>query len=60
MFRKFYTYGLILILVVSTTGLTITWHLCNTLNVVNTEACGMEDMAPTKVSPAAVKKTKQK
>jgi hypothetical protein len=50
MFRKFYTYGLILILLVSTTGLTITWHLCKTLNIVNTEACGMEDMASNKVS----------
>ena len=52
MFRKFYTYGLILILLVSTTGLTITWHLCKTLNVVSTEECAMEDMASNNVSPS--------
>ena len=50
MLRKFYTYGLILILLVSTTGLTFAWHFCNTLNVVNTEECGMEDMTPGKMS----------
>jgi len=50
MLGKLYTYGLIIILLVSTTGLTITWHLCKTLNVINTEACGMEDLAPTKMS----------
>ena len=56
MLRKFYTYGLILILLVSTTGLTITWHLCKTLNVINTEACGMEDLAPTKMSSGCCEK----
>jgi len=56
MLGKLYTYGLILILLVSTTGLTITWHLCKTLNVINTEACGMEDLAPTKMSSGCCEK----
>ncbi|MCH7771773.1 MAG: hypothetical protein IIA49_12285 [Bacteroidetes bacterium] len=56
--KKLYTYGLILILLVSTTGLTITWHLCKTLNVINTEACGMEDLAPTKMSSGCCEKDK--
>jgi hypothetical protein len=60
MLRKIYTYGLILILLVSTTGLTITWHLCKTLNVVNTEACGMEDMASNKMSPNCCEKEEAK
>ena len=60
MLRKFYTYGLILILLVSTAGLTITWHLCKTLNMVNTEACGMEDMSPTKVSSGCCEKDQAK
>jgi len=50
MLRKIFTYGLILTLLVSTTGLSVTWHICNTLNVVDTEECGMEDMAPKKMS----------
>jgi len=60
MFRKFYTYGLIIILLVSTTGLTFTWHLCKTLNVVNTEACGMENMASNKVSSGCCEKSEAK
>ncbi len=56
MLGKLYTYGLILILLVSTTGLTITWHLCKTLNVINTEACGMEDLEPTKMSSVCCEK----
>ena len=50
MLRKIFTYGLILTLLVSITGLSITWHFCKTLNVVNTEDCGMEDMATSKMS----------
>jgi len=60
MLRKFYTYGLILILLVSTTGLTINLHLCKTLNVVNTEACGMEDMASNKMSSGCCEKEEAK
>ena len=60
MFRKFYTYGLILILLVSTTGLTITWHLCKTLNVVSTEECGMEDIAQNKMSSGCCEKDEPK
>ena len=56
MLGKLYTYGLIIILLVSTTGLTITWHLCKTLNVINTEACGMEDLEPTKMSSGCCEK----
>lgn len=50
MLRKIFTYGLILTLLVSITGLSITWHICNTLNVVTTDECGMEDMTPSKMS----------
>ena len=56
MLRKIYTYSLILTLLVSTTGLTITWHLCKTLNVVNTEECGMEKIASKKVSSGCCEK----
>ena len=54
--KKLYTYGLILILLVSTTGLTFAWHFCNTLNVVNTEACGMEHMINNKLSSGCCEK----
>ena len=57
---KLYTYGLILILLVSTTGLTFAWHFCNTLNVVNTEACEMEDMSQNKVSSGCCEKYEAK
>jgi hypothetical protein len=50
MLRKIFTYGLILTLLVSITGFSITWHFCNTLNLVNTEECGMEELAPNKMS----------
>jgi hypothetical protein len=56
MLRKIFTYCLILTLVVSITGLSVTWHICNTLNVVNTEECGMEDMAPNKISDGCCEK----
>jgi len=56
MLRKIFTYGLILTLLVSITGLSVTWHICNTLNVVNTEECGMEDMAPNKMSGSCCEK----
>ena len=58
--KKLYTYGLILILLVSTTGLTFAWHFCNTLNVVNTEACEMEDMSQNKVSSGCCEKYEAK
>ncbi|MCH6575559.1 MAG: hypothetical protein IH795_10225, partial [Bacteroidetes bacterium] len=60
MLRKFYTYGLILILLVSITGLTFTWHFCKTLNVVNAEACGMVNIALTKVSSGCCEKDEAK
>jgi hypothetical protein len=56
MLRKIFTYGLILTLLVSITGLSITWHICNTLNVVDTEECGMEDMTPNKMSGSCCEK----
>jgi len=56
MLRKIFTYGLILTLLVSITGLSVTWHICNTLNVVNTEDCGMEDMASNKLSSGCCEK----
>jgi hypothetical protein len=60
MLRKIFTYGLMLTLLVSMTGLSITWHICNTLNVVNTEECGMEDMAPNKMSSGCCEKDEAK
>ena len=50
MIRKIFTYGLILTLLVSITGISVTWHICKTLNVVNTEECEMEDMTSHKMS----------
>lgn len=49
MLRKIFTYGLILTLLVSITGISVTWHICKTLNVVNTEKCEMEDMTSHKM-----------
>ena len=56
MLRNLFTYGLILTLLISITGISITWHFCRTLNVVNTEECGMEDMASKKVSSGCCEK----
>jgi len=56
MIRKIFTYGLILTLLVSITGISVTWHICKTLNVVNTEECEMEDMASQKMSSGCCEK----
>ena len=44
MIRKIYISALVIILLVSTTGLTYTFHLCKMMSEEEAELCEMEDM----------------